>query len=96
MDIDTYRAEVRRTTTDQPLKEQLVLGAMGVVGEAGELVELVKKIVYHSHDVSRERIREEAGDLLWYTTFLLNALDVPTEAIDVPVQHASMSPDHVY
>ena len=48
--------------------------AMGVSGEAGELLDAVKKAVIYRKPLDAENIREEAGDILFYLTGLLNAI----------------------
>ena len=38
----------------------------GLIGESGELIDLWKKVKIDGHEVERERVIEEAGDVLWY------------------------------
>jgi len=45
---------------------RLLCASLGLVGEAGELGNLVKKMVYHKHPDVKDKIKEEAGDALWY------------------------------
>lgn len=47
-------------------KEAMTNLALGIAGEAGEIVDLVKKVVYHGHEIDKEKFRGELGDLMWY------------------------------
>ena len=43
---------------------------MGLLVEAGELIDLMKKHLYHGHELKRDKVKEELGDILWYTSCL--------------------------
>ena len=80
MDADTYQRLAMRTAGDvaaTPLREALIIAALGVTGEAGEVAEVVKKYVAQGHTLDRERLLLEAGDVAWYLARLCAALDVP-------------------
>lgn len=70
MDIEEYTREVHRTCDIQDQKELLTLTALGLAGEAGEVVDIIKKVLYHSHELDTSALRQEVGDLLWYLTLL--------------------------
>lgn len=58
--------------------------ALGLSGEVGEVVELIKKLHYHDGadkkgPITRERILNECGDVLWYLTAMLQAFDYTLE-----------------
>lgn len=57
-------------------ENELVNYAMGVGGESGELVDLVKKFLFHRHDIDKDKVLKEAGDVLWYATQLLRILKI--------------------
>lgn len=44
----------------------LMEGVMGICGEAGECIELVKKFMFQGHELYREDMAEELGDVAWY------------------------------
>lgn len=44
----------------------LLQGVMGMNGEAGEAIDIVKKHVFHGHDLDKEHLAKEIGDVLWY------------------------------
>ena len=45
---------------------RLINGVMGLCGESGECVDIVKKFLYQGHELDRERLAEELGDVAWY------------------------------
>ena len=44
----------------------LIQGVMGLNGEAGEAIDIVKKHLFHGHDLDKEHLAKELGDVLWY------------------------------
>lgn len=48
--------------------------ALGAAGEAGEIADEVKKVVYHGHDLNRDKLLKEIGDTLWYLSQLARVL----------------------
>ena len=80
MDADTYQQLAMRTAGDvagTPLKDALIVSALGLTGEAGEVADLVKKHVAQGHPLDRARLIAEAGDVAWYLARLCTALAVP-------------------
>lgn len=54
---------------------------MGLNGEAGECQEIVKKAMFHGHELDIEALLLEAGDVLWYLTELCNELGISVDTI---------------
>jgi NTP pyrophosphatase (non-canonical NTP hydrolase) len=48
----------------------LVWCATGLIGEAGEVADYIKKGVFHQHDISPEKLKDELGDVMWYIASL--------------------------
>lgn len=40
--------------------------AMGLAGEAGECADIIKKHLFHDHDLNKEHLAKELGDVAWY------------------------------
>jgi NTP pyrophosphatase (non-canonical NTP hydrolase) len=71
-----YQSDAARTMSSHGLtKESLAIAGLGLTGEAGEVADLVKKHVGHGHELNRERLLEEAGDVLWYLAMLCTLLE---------------------
>lgn len=78
MEMDTYQHLAMRTASHDTWKTQegkLLTGALGVCGESGEIAELVKKHIYHGHDLDAEKVIKEIGDVLWYCALLATAVN---------------------
>ena len=64
--------------------ERLATGAIGLCSEGGEIMEIVKKLVFQGKPYDEETVfhlKRELGDVLWYYTQCLIALDVSIEEI---------------
>lgn len=59
----------------------MVQGVMGMCGEAGEAIEVVKKTMFHGHDLDRDHLIRELGDVLWYIATTAEALGVTLEDV---------------
>jgi NTP pyrophosphatase (non-canonical NTP hydrolase) len=70
-------AEIVRQLT--PHQAHLLHMAVGVSGEAGELLDAVKKHCVYQKPIDLNHVKEEAGDILFYLTGLLNDIDVSIE-----------------
>lgn len=67
MTFDEYQQEALRTAGNTQGDERgLSMTALGLTGEAGEYADLVKKHLYHSHEMDREKAKKELGDIAWY------------------------------
>ena len=54
---------------------------MGLNGEAGEVIDIVKKHLFQDHDLDREHLREELGDVLAYVAGCCEALGLTMEDV---------------
>ena len=56
-------------------KDNLLLqGVMGLNGEAGEVIDIVKKYLFHGHDLDTEHLAKELGDVMWYIATAAEAI----------------------
>ena len=62
-------------------KDILINAVMGLCGESGEAIDLVKKHLFQGHELDREKLAKELGDIAWYLAEAATALDVPLEEI---------------
>lgn len=76
MTFDEYQQEALRTASHLPPREMQAMAAVGVCGEAGELADVLKKHLWHSHALDKEKVLKEAGDCAWYLAVLCAACDI--------------------
>lgn len=62
-------------------KEVLINGVMGLCGESGEAIDIVKKWLAQGHELDKEHLAKELGDIAWYLAEVATALDIPLEDI---------------
>ena len=65
----------------RPRPERLAHWALGLAGEAGETDEMIKKHLFHEHELDHEALVKELGDVLWYLAVLAKELDVELEEV---------------
>ena len=62
-------------------KDVLINAVMGLCGESGEAIDIVKKWLVQGHDLDREKLAKELGDVAWYLAEAATALDLDLETI---------------
>ncbi len=82
MTINEYQ-KLAMTTQNKELSDRdiLINGVMGLCGEAGEVIDIVKKHISHGHELNREKLIAELGDVAWYLAELATVLNVDLEDI---------------
>lgn len=58
---------------DITVEQTLDMCALGL-GEAGEVQNLIKKHLYHGHDLDIAKVLDELGDVLWYIAVMAEVL----------------------
>jgi NTP pyrophosphatase (non-canonical NTP hydrolase) len=54
---------------------------MGLCGESGEVIDIVKKHLAQGHELNKDKIIEELGDVLWYVAEVAYVLNVKLEDV---------------
>ena len=82
MTINEYQ-KLAMTTLNPALdkKDVLINGVMGLCGESGEAIDIVKKWLAQGHDLDKEKLAKELGDIAWYLAETATALDLNLENI---------------
>ena len=82
MTINEYQ-KLAMTTLNPALsqKDVLINGVMGLCGESGEAIDIVKKHLAQGHELDREKLVKELGDIAWYLAETAYALDVSLEDV---------------
>ena len=80
--INEYQ-KLAMTTLNPALdkRDVLINGVMGLCGEAGEAIDIVKKHLAQGHELDREKLIKELGDVAWYLAETAYALGVPLEDV---------------
>lgn len=84
MTINEYQKAAMRTVSGvagATSENQLINGAMGLCGESGEFMDLLKKYMFHGHEMDKEHMAKELGDVAWYLATTAEALGYDLETI---------------
>ena len=82
MTINEYQDLAMRTLNTRLTKRDVLINSvMGLCGEAGEAIDIVKKWFAHGHELDKEKLIKELGDVAWYLAEAATALDVKLEDI---------------
>lgn len=83
MTIIEYQKAAMRTANEQEYsKDMLLLNAvLGLCGESGEVADMVKKHKFQGHDLDREKLAKELGDVAWYLSLGTYALGYDLETV---------------
>lgn len=77
MNIDDYQQAALRTLNPSlDARDRLLDASAGLAEEAAEVLGLVRKKVFQSRDVDRERFVEELGDVLWCLSVTADSLGI--------------------
>ena len=75
MNLSEYQEKSARTlNTDLSRNEAISNYSMGLAGETGEAVDILKKHIYHKHELDISEIEKELGDIMWYIAALSTTL----------------------
>ena len=82
MTVNEYQ-RLAMTTLNPALdkKDVLINGVMGLCGESGEAIDIVKKWLAQGHELDKEKLAKELGDIAWYLAETATALDLKLEDI---------------
>ena len=82
MNANEYQ-KLAMTTLNPALSKQDVLlnGVMGLCGEAGEAIDIVKKHLHQGHELDKETLIKELGDIAWYLAETAYALDAELDEV---------------
>lgn len=79
MEFNDYQKLANRTLYGN--EQVLTNCALGVASETGEVVDLIKKYTFHGHDLDKNALTKELGDVLWYLSQIAEWADIPFENV---------------
>lgn len=84
MTLNEYQNLAKRTANNAGTKKDRIANwAFGLAGETGEFIDLLKKSVFHGHELDKKKCEKELGDILWYVSMMTDELNLNLENIAV-------------
>lgn len=80
MQINEYQ-QMALITENKEVRQRIVNGVLGLVGEAGECADMIKKHLFQGHELDKEHLAKELGDICWYLALTSDALGYDLETI---------------
>jgi len=85
MDFNDYQSKSRKTAKYPAIGHPLIYPTLGLVNEAGEVAGKVKKVFRDKggqiSEETRDALKAELGDVLWYIAQVATELDLSLEEI---------------
>lgn len=79
--FNQYQKEAFDLISEDGRKDMVMNGVLGLAGESGECCDIVKKNRFQGHDLNKEHLVEELGDVLWYIAETASGLGVSLEEV---------------
>jgi NTP pyrophosphatase (non-canonical NTP hydrolase) len=79
MNLNTYQELASRTANEHD--GELVNYGLGIAGESGEVADIIKKHMVHGHDLNKQELLKELGDVLWYVSNIARISGLPLELV---------------
>ena len=77
MTIREYQDLAMRTLNPElSRKDVLINSVMGLCGESGECIDIVKKWLAQGHELDKQKLAKELGDVAWYLAEAATGLGV--------------------
>ncbi len=82
MEINEYQKLAMITLNPElDKKDVLINSVMGLCGESGEAIDIVKRWLAQGHELDKEHLKKELGDIAWYLAEAATALDSSLDEI---------------
>ncbi|PIR73753.1 MAG: hypothetical protein COU40_00775 [Candidatus Moranbacteria bacterium CG10_big_fil_rev_8_21_14_0_10_35_21] len=85
MEFKEYQEKSRKTAVYPNIGDNFVYPTLGLSGEAGEVAEKIKKVIRDKggvvDDETRELIKKELGDVLWYVAQIASELNLSLDDV---------------
>ena len=82
MTINEYQQNALRTEAGgNNAYPRILNGLMGLNGESGEAIDILKKHLFQGHELDKEHIAKELGDIAWYLAVSADAIGYDLETI---------------
>jgi len=81
MEINDYQKAALRTANSDKSKDLILNGVLGLCGETGEVADHIKKHLFQGHELDKDQMINELGDVCWYIAILAKGLNVDLETV---------------
>lgn len=82
MTINEYQKEALRTASGMNDSVPMIVnGVLGLCGEAGECADMVKKHLFQGHELDKEHLAKELGDVAWYLAVAAHSIGYDLETV---------------
>ncbi len=85
MNFNDYQTKSRKTAGYPSIGHPVIYPTLGLVNEAGEVAGKIKKVFRDKHgeinEETREALKAELGDVLWYLAQVATELDLSLDEI---------------
>ena len=82
MNVNEYQQEAMTLLNPDIVPRDVLLNAlMGLCGESGEAIDLMKKHLFQGHELDRDKLIKELGDVAWYLAEAATGLGVDLSEI---------------
>ena len=85
MDFNDYQTKSRKTAGYPAIGHSVIYPTLGLVNEAGEVAGKIKKVFRDKEgqisDETRDALKAELGDVLWYLAQVATELDLSLDEI---------------
>ena len=77
-----HQQEFAYSLASEKCEEQPILnGVLGLAGESGECADIVKKHIFQGHELNKEKLKDELGDVLWYIAITAKGLGITLQDV---------------
>ena len=87
MNLEEYQKKSRKTAVYPEAGKNFYYPTLGLVGEAGEVANKIKKVMRDKNneldEATRDAVKGELGDVLWYVAQLATELELSMDEIAV-------------
>lgn len=81
IDFKVYQRLALRTASSLSSSNLILNGVLGIAGEGGEVADIVKKNLFQGHELDKDKLVDELGDVMWYIAIMAEGLGVSLEEI---------------
>lgn len=83
MTLNEYHALAQRTSSANTISGKIENGCLGLAGESGECCDILKKYFFQGHELDKEHLMDELGDVMWYIAETASGLGITLEDVAI-------------